>query len=137
MFALTNQAGGKCMGFPDVCKTPAPPAPPVPIPYPNIAMTEAANAITCSLIVKIAGMSAFTQKTQWKMSMGDEAGIAGGIVSGKNMTDVGFVMGSVIVKIEGSPAVFQTNPTKHNGTNPNFPMGSALQAPQFVVDISM
>jgi hypothetical protein len=22
--------------FPDVCKTPAPPAPPIPIPYPNI-----------------------------------------------------------------------------------------------------
>lgn len=30
-----NPAGGAA--FPEVCKTPAPPAPPIPIPYPNIA----------------------------------------------------------------------------------------------------
>ena len=28
---------GMCFAFPDVCLTPAPPSPPVPIPYPNIA----------------------------------------------------------------------------------------------------
>ena len=37
MFAVTKQSG-QCFGFPDVCKTPAPPAAPIPIPYPNIAM---------------------------------------------------------------------------------------------------
>ena len=36
MFALTLQ-GGTCMSTPpDVCKTPAPPGAPVPIPYVNI-----------------------------------------------------------------------------------------------------
>ena len=30
-------SNGISIAFPDVCKTPAPPAPFVPIPYPNIA----------------------------------------------------------------------------------------------------
>ncbi len=33
-------SGGMSMVFPDVCKTPAPPAPPVPIPYPNIGKSS-------------------------------------------------------------------------------------------------
>ncbi len=36
--AIVNEdSGGVTIAFPDVCKTPAPPAPFVPIPYPNIA----------------------------------------------------------------------------------------------------
>ena len=35
---LVNQ--GMVFAFPDVCKTPAPPAPFVPIPYPNIGMSK-------------------------------------------------------------------------------------------------
>ena len=34
-------SGGLSIAFPDVCKTPAPPAPPIPIPYPNIAKSSA------------------------------------------------------------------------------------------------
>ena len=133
MFAMTNQAGGKCLAFPDACKTPTP-AGPVPIPYPNIVMSETIDAGTCAKKVKIANMKAFTQKSKWKMSMGDEAGTAGGVVSSKNMSEVGFTMGSISVKIEGAPAVFQTCPTKHNGSSPNA-MGAALMAPQFKVNI--
>lgn len=33
---LLKDAAGRNIAFPDVCKTPAPPAGPVPIPYPNI-----------------------------------------------------------------------------------------------------
>ncbi len=36
MFPRATKAGGSTIAFPDVCKTPAPPAPFVPIPYPNI-----------------------------------------------------------------------------------------------------
>ena len=43
MFPATTNAGGMCMGFPDVCKTPIPPAGPVPIPYPNMAMVNQAK----------------------------------------------------------------------------------------------
>jgi hypothetical protein len=35
-----KSSNGVTIAFPDVCKTPAPPAPSVPIPYPNIKVTE-------------------------------------------------------------------------------------------------
>ncbi|MCE5248704.1 DUF4150 domain-containing protein [bacterium] len=136
MMAMTNQAGGKCFAIPDVCKVPAPPAGPVPMPFPNMAMTETADPSTCAQMVKIEMMNAMTLKTKWKMSQGDEAGVAGGVVSNKNMGEVCFTMGSVMVKIEGSPAVFMGCPTAHNGTPPNA-MGAALQAGQQKVQIMM
>ena len=37
-------SGGMSIAFPDVCKTPAPPAPPIPIPYPNIG--QASDTLT-------------------------------------------------------------------------------------------
>ena len=43
-----NKSGGQSVAFPDVCKVPAPPAPFVPIPYPNSQFEEnlrKANAI--------------------------------------------------------------------------------------------
>jgi hypothetical protein len=33
-------SGGFSIVFPDVCKTPAPPAPPIPIPYPNVGQAS-------------------------------------------------------------------------------------------------
>jgi predicted ribosomally synthesized peptide with nif11-like leader len=36
VFAGSRMRGGVTIAFPDVCKTPAAPAPFVPIPYPNI-----------------------------------------------------------------------------------------------------
>ncbi|HUU30239.1 MAG TPA: DUF4150 domain-containing protein [archaeon] len=133
MKALTNKSGGMCLGFPDVCKTPTPGGP-VPIPYPNIVQTEAAKPYAKK--VKFEGMKALTQKSKWKRSMGDEAGTGGGIISSKNMGPTGFIMGSLLVKIEGAPAVYQFSPTKHNGDTPNT-VGAALQAPQTKVDITM
>jgi len=38
--ASTKKGSGPCIAFPDVCKTPAPPAPFVPIPYPNSQLEE-------------------------------------------------------------------------------------------------
>ena len=35
-----KDSGGVSIAFPDVCKTPAPPAPFVPIPYPNVAKSS-------------------------------------------------------------------------------------------------
>ncbi|MHB9030714.1 MAG: DUF4150 domain-containing protein [Candidatus Latescibacterota bacterium] len=129
---MTMQAGGKCLGPLDPCKTPTP-AGPVPIPYPNMAQTELANPISCSKKVFFAGMPSMNLKSEWKMSTGDQAGSAGGVVSGKIMGEVRFAMGSLKVMIEGAPATMQTSLTMHNGTTPNCPMGNALQAPQFVV----
>ena len=43
MFPASTREGGKCFAFPDVCKTPAPPAPFVPVPYPNMARPNRAD----------------------------------------------------------------------------------------------
>ena len=42
-------SGGMSMVFPDVCKTPAPPAPPIPIPYPNIGKASDTTSGTTSI----------------------------------------------------------------------------------------
>lgn len=41
MFPASTHKGQAVLSFPDVCKTPAPPAPPVPIPYPSIGAKQA------------------------------------------------------------------------------------------------
>ena len=43
-------SGGMSMVFPDVCKTPAPPAPPIPIPYPNIGKASDTTSGTTSIL---------------------------------------------------------------------------------------
>lgn len=115
MFAMTLQ-GGMCFAFPDVCKTPTPVGP-IPIPYPNTAMGQTANSATCAQKVYFAGQQAFTLKTKIPMSNGDEAGVAGGVVSNKFKSEVGFTQGCTNVLIEGSPAIHLTSPSKHNDSN--------------------
>ena len=53
MFGIATNKAGMCQAFPDVCKTPAPPAPPFAIPYTNIAKMNQANAGNCSQKVLI------------------------------------------------------------------------------------
>ena len=76
-------SGGMSMVFPDVCKTPAPPAPPVPIPYPNIASQSTLQNGTTT--VKAKGQMIAVKGSQYSSSNGDEAGTAGGVKSGVNM----------------------------------------------------
>lgn len=122
------------MAFPDVCKTPAPPAPPVPIPYPNTGMLN--QAVKTSPKVKICGMETLTTKSEIPRSMGDEAGVAGGVVSGMNMGPVTFKKGSSKVKVEGLPVVSLTSMTAHNGSNANVPAGVVVAPSQVKVLIA-
>lgn len=71
----------------------------------------------------INGMKAFNLKTNFPSSQGDQAGSAGGVVSGKIMGQVKYTSGSTSVYIEGPPAVRLSSPTAHNGSPPNAPMG--------------
>lgn len=129
MFAVTKQSG-QCFAMPDVCKTPAPPAPPVPIPYPNIAMPMMGNPATTK--VMISGMPALTKASKISMSNGDQAGVAGGVASSKIMGPTEFIMGSMKVKLEGNPAVRLGDPTKQNDGNT---VGSVLAPSQAKVMI--
>ena len=79
-------AKGVAFAFPDVCKTPAPPGPPVPIPYPNIAQLDQATGITDQggkeLLVGPSGDYVLLLDSEVPTSTGDEAGSAGGIKNG-------------------------------------------------------
>ncbi len=115
--SFTN-AGGLCVASaPDVCKTPAPPGPPVPTPYPNMAAGTLLNAGTLPKKVKVAGGAPAVLGASTTVSNGDEAGVAGGVVSGKFAGKVEFIQGSMKVRIEGKAAVRVGDPTKHNEGN--------------------
>ncbi len=133
MFAATT-GGGSAFGFPDTCKTPAPPSPsPVPIPYPNIAMFNMANSGTCSMKVKILNMPVITKASIIPLSSGDEAGVAGGVVSGMNLGQAAFKMGVMTVKVEGNDIINHLKTVAQNGSNANVPAGMHLVPSQTTV----
>ncbi|MCP4428754.1 MAG: DUF4150 domain-containing protein [Chloroflexi bacterium] len=74
-------AKGVAFAFPDVCDTPAPPSSPVPIPYPNIAQLDQADAVTDEsdkeLLVGSSGDYVLLFEAEVSSSTGDEAGSAG------------------------------------------------------------
>ena len=120
MLPASTKGGGQCFAFPDACKTPTP-AGPVPIPYPNIGMV---NQVTGeSTKVKFSGKGVVTKKSKMTRSQGDEAGTAGGVVSGVNMNQVLYKKGSSKVKVEGQAVQHLTAMTGHNGSNANMPAG--------------
>jgi len=137
MFPVSTKQGGDCNAFPDTCKTPAPPAPPIPTPYPNAAQLMQANPGTCAKKVKGLNQPLILKSTVVPMSSGDEAGSAGGVVSGTIKGPVSFKKGSAKVKAEGQPIVFQTCTTGHNGTSANAPMGVQASPSQSKIFVAM
>lgn len=125
-------SNGVATAFPDVCKTPAPPAPPVPIPYPNVAMS--ADTAQGSADVKCDGNPIMLQGSNFKMSTGDEAGVAGGVVSGQIKAKAEFVNFSFDVVIEGKPVPRLGDMMVQNkGGAPNTPPMPEVQPPAVVV----
>ncbi len=125
MFPASTKGGGQCMIFPDVCKTPAPPAPFVPVPYPNIAMCNQADTGSCSSKVKIMGKETIVKGTEITMSSGDEGGTAGGgMISAKFKGPALYKKGSSKVKAEGKAVCHLTSMVGQNGgSNANHPAG--------------
>lgn len=107
------QKGGFYLGAPDVCKTPMGNSTP-PIPYPNIAQAATANPATTVQNVLIAGTPAHTTQTIIPMSNGDNAGVCGGVVSGKNMGMCQHLTGIKNVLIGGMPVTTMTDTTGQN-----------------------
>ena len=125
-----------CFAMPDVCKTPTPGGP-VPMPYPNMAQLMQASQGTCSQKVKVMNKPVATLKTEIPMSSGDEAGTAGGVVSGRNKGPVKFLKGSMKVSVEGSPPVYHTCMAGQNGSNANAPSGTQISPSQVKVLVGM
>ena len=130
MFPASSNGGGQCFSFPDVCKVPAPPAPPIPTPFPNIGMCTQAKGSTASSKVKILNKKTFTKKTELSRSSGDEAGTLKGVVSSTNMDEVTRTAAYSKIKVEGSPIVTVMKATGHNGSNANAPPGQQVAPSQ-------
>jgi hypothetical protein len=108
------QSGGQSAVFPDACKTPTPGGP-VPIPYPNIGM--ASDTSDGPSDVKTDGAMPMTKGAKYSRSSGDEAGTAGGVVSGVNMGECEFMNYSFDVKFEGKNVCRLGDPLFHNKKN--------------------
>ena len=133
MFPASSTGGGVCFAFPDVCKTPSPSGT-TPIPYPNIGTVMQATGTASK--VKLCRKPAVTKKSKMKMSQGDEAGVAGGVVSNRNMDKVQYRKGSSKVKIQGQDLEFLSAMTGHNGSNANMPAGAQIAPSQVKVLVS-
>jgi hypothetical protein len=121
-------AGGQCMGMPDVCQVPAPPAPPIPTPFPNMGMFP--TAVKTATTVLIMNEPAVVQGSEIPQSLGDEPGVDGGVVSGLNMGPDTFKTASSKVSFGGQKAVIVTSMSAHNGSNANFPAGQVVAPSQ-------
>jgi hypothetical protein len=107
-------SGGMSPIFPDVCKTPTPGGP-VPIPYPNVG--KAADTTSGPTTVVVDGQMPMTKDAKYMMSTGDEAGSAGGVMSGKVKGPCEFMMYSFDVKFEGKTVARLADPLFHNDKN--------------------
>ena len=136
MLPASTTQGGQCAAMPDVCLTPAPPAPsPVPVPYPNTGMVMQAKKTTKK--VKFAGKPVLTKKSEIPRSMGDEAGVNKGVMSGMNMGKITYKKVSSKLKLEGQGCAHLTSMTGHNGTNANNPAGAQVAPSQTKVLVGM
>jgi uncharacterized Zn-binding protein involved in type VI secretion len=99
---------------PDVCKTPSA-AGPVPIPYPNIAMSS--DLVSGTTTVTVDGSPAAIQSSKFVKSSGDEAGVAGGVASSVFMMEATFLSFSPTVTFDGQPACRLTDKMLMNKGN--------------------
>ena len=114
-------AEGIAFAFPDVCNTPAPPASPVPIPYPNIAQLNQADAVTneSNKELFVGGDYVLLKGAVIDTSTGDEAGSAGGVSSGgtKGACEITQASENVIYGSNGLGLVRFLDSTEQNDGN--------------------
>jgi len=121
---------GTAMAFPDVCKVPAPPAPFVPVPFPNIAMSK--DTAQGTKKVKCDGNPIMIQGSNFSTSTGDEAGTLKGMVSMTNKGKAEFILQSFDVKAENKGIPRQLDLMLQNKLgSPNTPPFPCLQGPAF------
>lgn len=127
-----KDSGGVTMIFPDVCKTPAP-AGPIPLPYPNTAMS--ADTADGSSSVLMNGNPVMLKSSCFAKSVGDEAGSAMGVVSNKISGKAYPKTYSFDVSVEGESVMRVTDIMLQNGGSPtNTGPGTEVQANTVVVE---
>lgn len=117
MFMLNIGGAMTSATVPDVCLTPAAPSP-IPVPYPNFAMSDMADPGSIVENVLVVAMPALNMGSMLLLSQGDEAGTAGGgVACGEIMGMAEFVDGSPNVMVGGMPGVSLTGMTTQNANN--------------------
>jgi hypothetical protein len=101
--------------IPDVCKTPSP-AGPVPIPYPNISQAATLDKGTTTVKAD-GGMMIATKGSEFSLSNGDNAGVAGGVKSSTFMKESTWILYSFDVKMDGQNACRLTDKKFQNHEN--------------------
>jgi hypothetical protein len=101
--------------LPDICLTPMPGGP-VPLPYPNTALSSDLADGT-SKVSADGGNSCAIQGSQFSVSTGDEPGTSGGVASGTYTKEATWITFSFDVKFEGKGACRQTDKMFHNHVN--------------------
>jgi uncharacterized Zn-binding protein involved in type VI secretion len=99
---------------PDVCLTPGPGGP-VPVPYPNIAMSSDLVQGTTSITLDGAPAAIFGSK--FVKSTGDEPGSLGGVLSAVFIMEASFISFSPTVLLDGKPACRLSDKMLMNKTN--------------------
>jgi hypothetical protein len=122
-----KSSDGLVTTFPDVCKTPSP-AGPVPIPYPNIAMSS--DTAKGAKDVKCDGNPICIDGSNFSKSTGDEPGSAGGVVSSTFKNKAEFIAYSFDVKADGKGVCRMGDMMVQNkGSAPNTPPMAEIQPP--------
>ncbi|MCC6559328.1 MAG: DUF4150 domain-containing protein [Polyangiaceae bacterium] len=121
-------SGGITVVFPDVCLTPVPSAPPVPIPYPNVA--QSSDTAQGASSVKADGNPICHKDSNFARSSGDEPGTNGGIISGTFMDKAEFISYSFDVKVEGKNVARALDLMLH--PSKNTPPSPVIQPPLIV-----
>jgi len=128
MFATNSLDAMSLMTIPDVCKTPI--LVPVPIPYPNITMS--ATHIPSVFNVMFGPGLAENILTEGTISLGDEPGVLGGLISNIFMGPDKYILGSFKVIVGTGFAMHMTSLVGMNGM-PFNTIGISLVPAQFSV----
>jgi uncharacterized Zn-binding protein involved in type VI secretion len=115
---------------PDVCKTPSPGGP-VPMPYPNIS--QSATLAKGTTTVKADGMMVAIKGSEFSLSNGDNAGVAGGVKSSTFMKESTWILYSFDVKMDGQNACRLSDKKFQNHEN-TADMAGVLQQPLAVTE---
>ncbi len=111
MFMNTQQKG-KCLAFPDVCKTP-----PQMLPIPYLNQADAKMSRPGCYHVLVNRMPAHNMGTMTFITTGDVQGALGGIISQRFMAQSRYVTGAFTVLLKNKPATRLTSMTLQNNNN--------------------
>jgi len=113
--------------IPDVCKTPSPGGP-IPIPYPNVSQS-ATLAKGTTTVKADGGMMIANKGSEFSLSNGDNAGVAGGIKSSTFMKESTWILYSFDVKMDGKNVARLTDKKFQNHEN-TADLAGTIQVPK-------